>query len=275
MPSGDREYTFAAQSIGLTSIANARQLGGYILPDGRSVKKNLLLRGGLLHKASDEDIKALSERFHIVHNFDFRTKMETTLAPDRVVEGSDHIWLPAIDEETEALAPDALPQEAYKNLPPWLVANAHNQMVQRVAHHLYMDMVFNEYTQLQYAAFLQTIVNSPDVDAVYWHCSQGKDRTGLASTFLLAALGADRKLIMQDYLISLEFYRDDVDHYYSLLKTEEEKKVLLTFVGVNAEYYEETLDLIDKRYGSLEGYLKGPLCLTDDDCTVLRQKYLE
>lgn len=270
----NREYSFESQKIGLESIANARELGGYVLPDGRCVKRNLLLRGALLNTASDEDIKAFTERFHLVHNFDFRTKMEVATAPDRPIEGADHIWLPAIDEETEALAADALPQEAYRNLNSWLVANSHNEMVQRVAHHLYMDMVFNEYTQLQYAAFLQTLVNTPE-GAVFWHCSQGKDRTGLASTFLLAALGADRDLILKDYRISLEVYQKDVDYYYSLVRTEEERQVLLTFIGVNEAYYTETLDLIDKRFGSLEGYLKGPLCMTNDDFKVLRDRYLE
>lgn len=274
MPTNRREYSFATQEVGLPSIVNARELGGYILPDGRKVRGGLLLRGGALAGASDEDIALFRDRYHLVHNFDFRTKMELETAPDRVIEGADHIWLPAIDELTEALAGRSLPDEAYRNLPDWLVENSHNEMVQDVAHHLYLDMVFNEYTQLQYAAFLQTLVSTKE-GAVYWHCSQGKDRTGLASTFLLAALGADRELIMQDYLISYEFYKDLVESLYKKVSTEAERKVILTFIGVNAEYYEEMLDLIDKRYGSLMAYLKGPLCLTDGDMEVLRSRYLE
>lgn len=269
-----REYTFATQDAGLASIANARELGGYVLPDGHSVRRGLLLRGGALATASDEDIASLRSRYHLVHNFDFRTESEVETAPDRVIEGSDRIWLPAIDERTEALAGMSLPEDAYRNLPVWLVDNSANPLVQEVAHRLYPDMVFNEYTQLQYAAFLQTVVTTGQ-GAVYWHCSQGKDRTGLASTFLLAALGADRKLIMQDYLISYEFYRNTVEELYGKVATEGERKVILTFIGVNAEYYEETLDMIDRHYGSLMAYLKGPLCLTDEDISRLRARYLE
>lgn len=268
------EYTFATQNAGLASIANARELGGYVLPDGRRVRRGLLLRGGSLFPASDGDIAALRDRYHLVHNFDFRTESEVETAPDRIIDGADRIWLPAIDERTEALAGMSLPDEAYRNLPVWLVDNSANPLVQEVAHRLYPDMVFNEYTQLQYAAFLQTVVNTEE-GAVYWHCSQGKDRTGLASTFLLAALGADRKLIMQDYLISYEFYKDIVEELYSKVATEGERKVILTFIGVNAEYYEETLDMIDKHYGSLMSYLKGPLCLTDEDIARLQARYLE
>lgn len=274
MPTLRREYSFATQEAGLPSIANARELGGYVLPDGRRVRGGLLLRGGALAGASDEDIALFRDKYRLVHNFDFRTEMELKTAPDREIEGADHIWLPAIDERTEALAGRSLPDEAYRNLPVWLVENSHNALVQDVAHHLYLDMVFNEYTQLQYAAFLQTLVSTTD-GAVYWHCSQGKDRTGLASTFLLSALGADRELIMQDYLISYEFYKDLVESLYKKVSTEEERKVILTFIGVNAEYYGEMLDLVDKRYGSLMAYLKGPLCLTDGDIGTLRSRYLE
>lgn len=52
-----------------------------------------------------------TNRYHLVHNFDFRTKMELETAPDRVIEGADHIWLPAIDELTESLAGRSLPDE--------------------------------------------------------------------------------------------------------------------------------------------------------------------
>lgn len=268
------EYSFETQKLGLESIANARELGGYILPDGRKVRHGLLLRGGALNGASEEDLDILLKKYRLVCNFDFRTKMEVRTSPDIPLPGVSYMWLPAIDEQTEALAANSLPQEAYSDLPAWLVANSSNIFVQEAAHRLYLDMVFNEYTQLQYAAFFQTLVNTR-AGSIYWHCSQGKDRTGLASTFLLTALGADKELIMQDYRISNEYYREDVERLCALVKTEEERKVLYTFIGVNEEYYVEALDLIDKRYGSLMAYLEGPLCVTRSDMEALRAKYLE
>ncbi len=274
MPQNSREYSFETQKIGLESVANARELGGYILPDGRRIRRGLLLRGGMLYGASEADINRLQKEYHLVCNFDFRTKMEVMSAPDIPMPGVSYMWLPAIDEQTESLAGNSLPQEAYSDLPAWLVGNSWNTFVQEAAHRLYLDMVFNEYTQLQYAAFFQTLVNTR-TGSIYWHCSQGKDRTGLASTFLLTALGADKELIMQDYRISNEFYKEDVARLFAQVKTEEERKVILTFIGVNEEYYTEALDLIDKRFGSLMAYLEGPLCVTRDDMEVLRARYLE
>ena len=67
---------FASQSIGLSTVFNARDLGGYVLPGGRSVKKGLLLRGGDLARISDEEVAVLKERYNLSKVFDFRTSME-------------------------------------------------------------------------------------------------------------------------------------------------------------------------------------------------------
>lgn len=244
------------------------------MPDGRRIKNGLLLRGGDLSNASDEDLATMSQRYHVAKVFDFRTSMEVNRAPDREVLGARNIWLPAFNEDNQTMAAMSLPQEAYLDLPHWLAAHAAEPMVQRVASHLYTDMVVEEFTQIQYAGFLQNIVNTPD-GAVYWHCSQGKDRTGIGAAFLLAALGADRELIMKDYEISNIFYKKDVEDGYANVSTQEEREVILTFLGVNSKYFAAALDLIDKEYGSMKNFLTGPLLLSEEDMKVLQDRYLE
>lgn len=258
----------------LPSIANARELGGYVLPDGSRIKRGLLLRGGSLSHASDVDLNTLHDKYNVAHIFDFRTEGEIRKSPDRMIKGAHYVWLPAIDPNTEKVAGSSLPREAFEDLPNWLVAHASEGLVQKAASGMYSEMVMNEYTQLQYAAFLSEIVNT-DKGAVYWHCSQGKDRTGLGAAFLLAALGADRSLIFDDYMASSVFYHDEFESLKDSVRTDEEREVLRTFITVNPRYFTFALDLIDRRFGSMDEYLKGPLCLTDGDFETLRQRYLE
>ena len=265
---------FASQSIGLQSVINARELGGYRLPGGGVIKRGLLLRGGALNELSLSDERKFVDTFRLAKVFDFRTSMEVKACPDRQVPGAVNIWMPAFNEASQAMEEMSLPQEAYRDLGNWLVVNAHHHKVQEVAKMMYSGMAMDEFTQMQYAGFLQNIVNTGE-GAVYWHCSQGKDRTGFAAAVLLAALGADRSLIMKDYIISNEFYFNEVSHFCSLVGTEEEKEVIKTFVGVNPRYFEMALDMIDSRYGSLMGYLTGPLCLSDEDMAILRQRYIQ
>lgn len=258
----------------LPSLANARDLGGNIMPDGRRIKSGLLLRGGDLAHASDGDLATMSQKYHVAKVFDFRTSMEVRRAPDREVEGARNIWLPAFNEDNQTMAAMSLPQDAYLDLPRWLAAHASEPKVQNVASHLYTDMVIEEFTQIQYAGFLQNILNTED-GAVYWHCSQGKDRTGIGAAFLLAALGADRELIMKDYELSNVFYRKDVEEGFASVSTQEEREVILTFLGVNSRYFAAALDLIDKEYGSMQDFLTGTLLISEEDMHVLRDRYLE
>ena len=256
------------------SIANFRDIGGNVLPDGARVRKGLLLRGGALDKLSDEDKTEFVERYALKRIFDFRTEPETKLSPDKEIEGSKRIWLPAIDESTESLAKSSLPQEAFRDLGPWLVRNSKNSFVQDVTRRFYIELVTNEYTQLQYAAFLSEVVNTTD-GAVYWHCSQGKDRTGLAAAFILSALGADRDLILKDYLISMDYYRDELALYENQVETEEEKEVIRTYISINPRYFIAALDVIDHKWGSLLSYVQDALLLQDSDIETLRSRYLE
>lgn len=264
---------FASRSIGLKGVINARELGGTVLPGG-TVRRGLLLRGGALTDATDDDIARLTDVYHVSKVFDFRTSMEVKHSPDREIPGAVNIWLPAFNEKSQRLSEMSLPHEAYSDLGNWLTTRACQPKVQEVARALYNLMVEEDFTRMQYAGFLQNILQTTD-GAVYWHCSQGKDRTGLGAALLLAALGADRKTIMEDYLISNEFYKEEVDYYCSLVGTEEEREVMRTFIGVNPVYFSYALDLVEAECGSLMGFLQGPLCLSDSDVRELRDRYIQ
>ena len=271
------EYSFNTQSIGLEGVVNARELGGYVFPGGRIVRKGLLFRGGNLAKATDADIALLSDKYHLAHCFDFRTAVEVKYAPDKDVPGAQHHFMPTIDPTTEKVGTTNLPPQAYKDLTGFIVENAHHPMLRNVARSMYADMVRNEYTQLQYAAFLQMIANTEE-GAVYWHCSQGKDRTGLGAALVLAALGADRDVIMQDFMISNEYYADVIEDALEKVRTSggglDGEDAVMTFIGVNKRYFTQALDIIDSEYGSMMEYLTGPLCLTDRDISKMRERLL-
>lgn len=244
------------------------------MADGRRVRSRLLLRGGALAKASDRDLAVLRDEYKLAAIFDFRTSMEVEHAPDKKVDGARMFWMPAFDEYSQSFKEQNLPHEAYGHLGEWLVEHSSESRPQNFARRLYADMVENEFTQVQYAGFLQNIVHI-DNGAVYWHCSQGKDRTGFGAAMLLAALGADRNAIMEEYCLSADFYKEELSMYIDRVSTPEEKAVIRTFISVNPDFFAQALDLIDSEFGSMDKYLSGPLCLSEDDIAVLRSRYLE
>ena len=257
----------------LPSIANARDLGGIRLPDGRTVRKGLLLRGGALSSASEDDLETLERDYHLAKIFDFRMSVEVKHSPDKEVRGAKYIWMPAFDEDSQTFRNDNLPHDAYRDLGNWLIANASDPRVRKFASCLYTAPMSNDFTRIQYAGFLQNIVNTPE-GAVYWHCSQGKDRTGLGAAFVLAALGADRRTIMQDYNVSALYYENELSQFIDKVPDPASKEVLRTFISVNPRYFEAALDALEAECGSMHNFLTDVLLLSEEDMQTLQERYL-
>ena len=258
-------------------IVNARDLGG--LPSGgKTVRKGLLLRTGHLHDATPADVALLQDHFRLRRIFDFRTMDEAAAQPDRTIPGAEHILLPTLDVEAERRSGEAVPAETWLDLPSHIVRLAFTPLFQGKARELYPSLVQSDFSQLQYAAFLNMILETPD-GAVLWHCSQGKDRTGMGAAFLLGALGADRETIVADFDRSNDIYRPLVDRFCAEVEArgggEREKDVVRAFMGVSTRNFCGALDLIDREWGSLERFILERLDLEAEDLLVLRDRYLE
>lgn len=258
-------------------VVNVRDLGG--LPvGGRRIKPGRLLRTAHLHDATDADVRLLRDRYRLRVIFDFRTLSEAQALPDRKVPGAEHIMLPTLDVEAERASGEAVPADTWLDLPSHIVRLAFTPLFQQKARELYPSLVTSEFSQLQYAAFLNKILETPD-GAVLWHCSQGKDRTGIGAAFLLGALGADRQTIVSDFDRSNDSYRPLVERFCAEIDAlgggENQKDVVRAFMGVSTRNFCRTLDLIDAQWGSLENYITTCLDLTEADCRVLRARYLE
>lgn len=269
-------HNFNTQSINLERVINARELGGYVLPTG-IVKRGKLLRGGHLYYASQEDIEKLHKEYNISWICDFRMTNETAMRPNKPVPGAQDIKLPAMSPEMSEAFNSFFESGEYRNIKDIVRKAYFLPEVKEASKMMYDGMVMSPYTHDMYAQFLRICVESDG--AVYWHCTQGKDRTGLAAAFILSALGADRETIMQDYSISQEFYEEEVAELNKILlaegATEEDLMVVKTFIGANADYFSQSLDLIDINYGSMQNYLRNQLLLRDEDIAILKEKYLE
>jgi protein-tyrosine phosphatase len=263
--------------VDFDNIVNARDLGGMTGYKGRKVRSGCLLRTAHLHDATDQDIRRLQNEFHLRRVFDFRSLGEAEFLPDREVEGATHHLLPTIDMSEERLTGQAIPQEAFLDLERHIVNYSFYPEVQAMAADMYPSLIRSEYSQLQYAAFLRLIVETPD-GGVLWHCFQGKDRTGWGAAFILSALGVDREAIIADFDLSNTAYRELVERLDNDIIErgggEAEMDVVQAFMGVSTKNFRRTLELIDREFGGMENYLQNQLFLTPDDLSLLRNRFL-
>lgn len=267
----DEAIELNKQQIGITSIHNARQLGGYRIGD-KQIKDCLLLRTARLSGLSEEDSTLLADRYRVQCIYDFRGQEESMTAPDVIPGDSRYMNLSiSLDEGGDR---SAFKADSEAEMIGMLLKYADNPMIQDLCAHMYDKILFEKSSQEVYRRFFADLVTvNPKDGAVLWHCTQGKDRAGCASALLLSALGAERELIMADFNLSKEYY----DPYVATINIENETQshVINTLISVNPVVFEEALDKIDERYGSLRNYLAECIGVTPEMMEILRERYLE
>ena len=259
----------------VTGIVNARDLGGYTTPDGMMVKSGLLIRGASLATAKDSDLAVLSD-LHVVKVIDFRSSFEKKGKENRLLPGAAYIDLPIQPVNNEE-ASSLMTKHKSFNLSKLIMIAAFNDKAKTFAREMYPLMVMRPECQRQFAAFLREVVETTN-GSVFFHCTQGKDRTGLAAAFLLSALGVDRETVIADFDKTNEVYGRDVRKYCRRVKffggKEEEIAVVNSFIGANTDNFIRALDLINTEYGSMDVYLHEVLGLTEADLKTLKERYL-
>jgi protein tyrosine/serine phosphatase len=89
---------------------------------------------------------------------------------------------------------------------------------------------------------------------VGFYCTAGKDRTGMIAAIILTLCGVDRQDIIRDYSLSANVYAEMNDHQAMVGALSQRSLDPKTFLGAPASVMRETLEAIEKTYGSVEGY---------------------
>ena len=171
----------------------------------------------------------------------------------------------------------AIPDEMWIDLSKHIVRLSFMKIFQEKGRELYPSLVLSEFSQLQYASFLNLILETEE-GAVLWHCSQGKDRTGMGAAFILAILGADRETIVKDFDRSNDIYRPLVEKFCAEVRAagggEDEEDTVRAFMGVSVKNFNRALDMIEARWGSIMHYLEDTMEVRPEDVKRLRERYL-
>ncbi|QNQ81251.1 tyrosine-protein phosphatase [Lactobacillus sp. PV034] len=254
----------------LNKVANVRDLGAYYGFNGRAIKRHKLLRSGKLFRLPQDDM-TFFENYGLKKIIDFRTSLECEKEPDSVPAGVEYIHL-AVHEEKKLGVPDQDKEKLKKTYSFDQYAGF------KVMCHQYRKTVRSTYSQAVYRKFFEILANNED-GAVLYHCSEGKDRTGIATYYLLHILGVDGYVIRDDYLFSnyeLDSYRKKVDTLALTNGSNQYVRAnLRSLASVANEYLDSALILINNEYGGLDNYLKESIGIDQAMIERLRELYLE
>ena len=265
--------------IAFEGIENGRDMGGLVMQDGRTVRYDMLVRSGNLSEATDADAALLKRQYALSDVFDFRFDAEVAAAPDRVIDGVSYTQLSTMPMAfISALSSGSSSTDKIdtRDIGALVIGKAFDPQAQAFARQLYPAIVTSTDAQALYGDFLRGVLAAKG--GVLWHCSQGKDRAGWASAFVLAALGASRQVIVEDFDLSNQSYANKVETLTAQLRDKEGGEEAVAFiqamVGVSRENFEATLDLIDRQYGSLSAYVENQLGFSKQEQQQLRDKCL-
>ena len=238
-------------------IENARDLGGLVRLDGAKLREGVLLRTGHLGRATEKDIERL-QGMGVALIVDMRDCREREKTPDKAVPGARNIHLPPVpDLEKVIPIKSTVPSE-----------------VRAVFHEFYR--LLGQYPDAieAYRGFFRELL-AAEGKPVLWHCTQGKDRTGVGTMLLLSALGFERETVIEEYLRTNQFAQKQLEAMRFARASEEELALMAEVFPVfeaNAQYY---FDCIQIEYGSVQNYLEMVLDVGPDEIEKLEDHYLE
>lgn len=270
-----------AQSIQLTGVGNARELGGYASADGRTVRHGVLLRTAALGNATGDDIQRLLDVYHLSVVIDLRSSFETESAPDPEIAGVKNLNIHILDEAAMP-APQSSQDETGESPESSDKMSRLRAAVEAgiISDQMYVDFLSTDVGKSGYSQLFEELLALPEGEALLFHCSQGKDRTGLAAMLILTALGVDEDTIMSDYLLTNTYNAELIEQERQMLAAEgiegETLDLYMTALdGVCPQMMQNALDWMKENYGSVEGYITGALGVTDAQLEALKDKFLE
>lgn len=230
---------------------NFRDLGGMRTQEGRYVKWGKILRSDGLDRLEAADLHYLAS-IPLKSVVDFRYDREVEEAPDRLPHTVDNLYSYSVK-----------PGSFYDFMAE---VGDNPQKEQMVAEMKAMNirMVTQSEIVEQYRKVFALLMNDEDVPLMF-HCSAGKDRTGLAAALILHTLGVDWERIIEDYLESNlhlgDKYREEI----------EENPVMESLMVVKRKYIEAGMEKVKEQYGSIDSFVENELRV---DVKAFRERFL-
>lgn len=244
--------------ISLEGAVNFRDLGGYATRTGGTTRWGRVFRSDSLTDLTEADHSRLRD-LGIRAVFDFRLPDERGPKPNRLPEDG------SIQEHYLPFQPEGvLVMLEHVNAGRWGAAE-----IEPHVRGLYRE--FPTTAPDAYRTLLDHILEGESLPLVF-HCTSGKDRTGLMAAIILLALDVPRETIVADYRLTNQYRKDIVGHLVSGGITRETMEML---TAARPGYIEAAFDGMEDEFGSTDAYLEKALGLTEAERARLKDLLVE
>lgn len=235
----------------LEGANNTRDLGGYV-GNNRAFKWKRVLRSDCMSRLTVSDMDFLLKKYNLKKVIDLRSSHEIERAHN-IFEMENSIKYINI-----SLADDVDP-----NKPIDLLAIPENYL-----RDFYIDILETKKENLK--KVIDEISSLSEDASVIFHCTAGKDRTGVVAMLLLGICGVSKQDITTNYMQTAtnlkynKYFFDGLKEMAKKYAQDSMDDIIKRMVGSEAEYIEYTYDNLIDKYGSFHDYFIS-LGFTDDE----------
>lgn len=271
-PASSPAAVVATRQFQLQGAHNVRDMGGFVTRDGRVTAWGKVFRGDSLGKLTPRDEHALASA-DVATVVSYLGPSEVARGgADRLPAGTREVSLPVLDPLTQALA-DSLQAALHSGDRATLEAMLGDGKSIRIGDEGFMAQLDQPKTMAAYGQTLRLIAD--DRGALLYHCSAGKDRTGMMSALLLGILGVPDDAIVADFLASNTYNREHNARTYAWLRSKGIDVALIRpLLEQRASEIQPVLDAVHRRYGGWDAFAHQVLGLDAATVTRLRRRML-
>ena len=251
-----RDTTILAnRHIYFKKVVNFRDVGGLKTTQGRTVKWGKIFRSDNLSQLRTSEFNKFNG-LNIKTVFDLRTPQEIEGKEDHLPANVTYVHAPSVLDHSDLLS--GMRSKV-------LNGEISDEESIKIMAEFYRGIVADNVPALK--QLLQTIVNSDE--PILYHCSAGKDRTGITTALILSILKVDRQTIVKEYLLSDYYRRQKVEKMLAKANIAKVVKprigvgVIQNFMSVDERYLNEAFTYIDTNYGGMDAFIKNQLGISD------------
>ena len=269
------------RKLNIGSLINARDLHGLKNRKGKTIKKNSLYRSDALFKISSEDMRRLKEENNLKEIIDFRGEDEINEhTVDPSVDGVKHIYLPlnnGIRNQVTREHKEHSDNKEVEGIINFFYYLDEKADITYATEKLYRQFVSNEIGVKNLSTFLNEVLSCDGL--LIYHCTDGKDRTGVATYLLLKILDFDDETIFYDYLLTNENVVEKRKRRRELfLSCGIDNEIILNssdiIAGVRENWLKAAVDEINNRYQGVDSYIENILGFSKEKREYMQEKYM-
>ncbi|KAH7919534.1 hypothetical protein BV22DRAFT_1108028 [Leucogyrophana mollusca] len=247
--------------VQICGVQNVRDLGSYPTATPNAITKpGYAYRAAEVSHITEEGVEQMNA-LRISTVFDLRSDLEMHKynSPIPEIRGVEIIRTPVFRNE------DYSPESLAKKFQ--LYASGTNEAFMT----LYSQIL--DHGGPAFGTILRHVRDKPTSPFLF-HCTAGKDRTGIIAAILLKLAGVDDHTISHDYSLTRIGREPDRERVMERLRKEplfaSNNQAAMQMFASRFETMQAFLSLLDNKYGGVEVYVKQYTGLTDDDLAIIR-----